>query len=224
MPSSLTYEWRSPRTLRGLVLVLVPLAGLGAVLALLGYAAGGGGLYAGAMLCLVGMLLYIGIFALDANASEMTVLQVQGGALIYSRIDSAMEMSLGYAGIREAVEGQVKKRFKGEYTTKRTFVISMLQSAETWLFLGGDLRLQLVQGLGKVVLRVEWLTRDAKQATRKLKKVMSAIDYEHAAAARRTLARCRRCGFVKPKKGSDICPNCNLLLEGFEPMPAKKRG
>ena len=159
MLASRPYEWRSPRTLRGLVLVLTPLAGLGGVLALLGYATGGGGLFAGAMLCMVGMLLYIGIYALDANASEMVVLQVQGGALLYSRIDSAMEMSLGYGGIKEAVEGRMKKRFKGEYITKRTFVLSCLQSADTWLFLGGDLRLQLVQGLGKTVLRVEWLTR-----------------------------------------------------------------
>lgn len=216
------YKWDRPRTARGLLLVLVPLAGLGAILALLGYFANDGGLMAGAVICLVGMLLYIGIHALDSNASEMVVLRVGGGAVIYSRIDSAMEMSVGSAGIRDEVERQMRKRFGGEYKKKQTFVLSKLQTAETWLFLGGDLRLQMVQGLGKVVLRVEWLTKDANLAAERLKKALGRIDYAKAAASKLALARCKRCGFVKPKKGSWACPECGLPLQGPDTTPGTK--
>ena len=207
------YKWRRPRSLGELIIVLTLLAAIAAILALLSLTAKGAVLFTCTILCVVCMLLYLGLFTLDASALELLVLSIPARGVISARIDSAIELSMAYNGIKEGIKDLLKRRFKGEYTEKRTFLLSSLQTTDTWLFLNGDLRLHFVQGYGKLTLRVEWLTREAKEKAKRLEHALSSLDYQKAASSKMVLAKCPMCGTVKPRKGSGSCPQCNLLLE-----------
>lgn len=159
------------------------------------------------------LMLLIGLFVLFNTTTQKVVFKIHPILLITKRIQTSMATAGAYAGIHTMVEEKIAKTFPGQFTKMKVFSPVDLSKVDCWMFLGGDMRLFVKTGLGRVVIRLEWHTQDGKRESRKVKKLLSKLDYNKAVSSTKYLGFCRRCFVVKPRKGKEVCPNCGILLD-----------
>jgi hypothetical protein len=120
-----------------------------------------------------------GIFALHSNVEEQVVFKTAFKKVLSSRIRASMETIEVSKAISSSVEKELKKEFKDQYLKRRVFSLLDLRKVDCYVFLGGELKLYITLGMGKVVLRIEWGHRQAKKEARKLKKVLKRVEYSY---------------------------------------------
>jgi len=120
-----------------------------------------------------------GVYALHSNAEEQTPYKIPFGKVLSNRIESSIKITGAYKGIVSATEKELKMEFKGQYLKRRVFSLLDLRRVDCYVFLGGELKLYIVPGMGKVVMRIEWGHRQARKESRKLKKVLERVEYSH---------------------------------------------
>ena len=177
MPSLLISQWRNPFPLKRFAVFSVTILLLIVLLNLVYILTRESAFHYASLVLLIAFAALFGIFALHSNVEEQVFFKIPFGKVMSNRIETSMKIAGAYKGIGSAMEKELKKEFNDQYMKRRVFSLLDLRKVDCYVFLGGELKLYIVPGMGKVVMRIEWGHRQARKEAGKLKKVLGRVEY-----------------------------------------------
>lgn len=175
----LTSKWRNPFPLKRFAVISVVVLLLIVVLNVVYVFTRVTAFHFTSLVLVIAFAALFGIFALHSNVEEQVAFKIPFGHVLSNRIETSLETIEASKAIRAAVEKELKKEFKGQYMKRRVFSLLDLRKVDCYVFLGGELKLYIVPGMGHVVMRIEWGHRQARKEARKLKKVLGRVEYSY---------------------------------------------
>jgi hypothetical protein len=172
--------WHNPFPLRKFAIIAVILLVLVVLLNLIFVLTGEASFHFTSLILIILFALLFGYYALNSNVEEKVVFKMPFGKVAGQRITASMEALAAHKGIKKDLEKRLKKEFKDQFMHRRIFSLLDLRMVDCYYFSGGELKLYLPLGMGKVKMRLEWGRQEARTEAKILKKALKKIDFEKA--------------------------------------------